>query len=73
MMKTFAAFVGAIVFGIIGAIIGALLLARTNFVFPGLGLIVSGSLIGVVFGFVLGAPIGLVIGYIMGKKPAKFD
>ncbi len=73
MMKTFAAFVGAIVFGIIGAIIGALFLARTNFVFPGLGLIVSGSLVGAVFGLIVGAPIGLVIGYIMGNKSAKFD
>ena len=65
--------IGAFIVGLVGAVIGALWLAGTSVVFPGLGLIVNGSLIGAILGFIVGAPIGLLIGYIVSNKPAKFD
>ncbi len=70
-MKFLLIFVGAIVFGTLGAIIGAIALSGTSVALPGLGLIIAGSLIGAVFGFIVGAIIGVIIGYIVSNKLAK--
>ncbi|MDQ4123620.1 MAG: hypothetical protein M3209_19450 [Acidobacteriota bacterium] len=58
----------AVIFGFIGGIILAIALSGTNVVLPGLGLVISGALIGFIIGVFFGAILGFIVGYIVSRR-----
>jgi pilus assembly protein TadC len=56
------------IFGFTGGVLLAFALSGTNVVFPGLGLVVSGALVGFVTGAIFGAILGLIIGFVISRN-----
>ena len=70
-MRTLIVAISVIVFGLWGGITLAIAMSGTNVVLPGLGLVISGALIGFVFGVFIGAIFGLIIGYVASRLIIK--
>ncbi len=66
-MKFLVIALSMIVCGFVGASVLAIALVGTNVLLPGLGLVVSGSLIGFVAGAFFGALAGLLIGFFVSR------
>jgi hypothetical protein len=64
--RTVAVCTLAFAFG--GGVLLAFAMSGMNFVFPGLGLVVSGALVGFVVGAGFGAFLGLIIGYLVSRS-----
>lgn len=67
-MKTRIIPIAVFIFGLAGGIALAIALSGTNVVFPGLGLVVSGALLGFIAGVFLGAIFGLIVGYLASRR-----
>ncbi len=67
-MKAMIIAIFVVVFGLIGGIILAIAASGTNVVFPGLGLVIAGPLVGFLIGFFFGAISGMIVGFAVSKR-----
>lgn len=63
------AFEGAVLCGVIGAVLAGIAARGTSVALPGIGLVVAGPLAAGIVGGLTGAIVGFVIGLIVGAIP----
>jgi hypothetical protein len=67
-MRTLIIAIFVFVFGLIGGVVLAIALNGTNLLLPGLGLVISGALLGFIIGVFCGVIFGLIIGFIVSRR-----